>query len=194
MANAFDSANYPTTEPEDLVIGDRWAWKRADLSADYPTADYSLQYVADKQGAGSTSITINATESGGTYLFEVASATTAGYTAGTYAWQLYVVRTSDSQRISIAKGTWTLLANLSASTADPRSHVKKTLDAIEAVIEGRASLDQMSYTIQGRSLARTPIPDLLKLRDTYKAEYAAEINTERRKNGLAPRNRLLVRL
>ena len=55
MGNAFDSANYPEGEPEELVVGDRWLWKRTSLSADYPTADYSLSYVADKQASGSTS-------------------------------------------------------------------------------------------------------------------------------------------
>lgn len=194
MGNAFDSANYPETEPEELVIGDRWLWKRQDLVVDYPTADYALSYTADKQGAGSTSFSITASETGGIYVVEVASATTAGYTAGIYAWQAYITRASDSQRVSVARGTWNVIANLSASTADPRSHVKKVLDAIEAVIESRATVDQMAYTIQGRSLSRTPLPDLLKLRDTYKAEYAAEINNERRKQGKPARNRLLARL
>jgi len=194
MGNAFDSANYPETEPEELVIGDRWLWKRQDLVVDYPTADYALSYTADKQGAGSTSFSITASETGGIYVVEVASATTAGYTAGIYAWQAYITRTSDSQRVSVARGTWNVISNLSASTADPRSHVKKVLDAIEAVIESRATVDQMAYTIQGRSLSRAPLPDLLKLRDTYKAEYAAEINNERRKQGKPARNRLLARL
>ncbi|MEK9724071.1 MAG: hypothetical protein VW405_11410 [Rhodospirillaceae bacterium] len=194
MGNAFDSANYPETEPEELVIGDRWLWKRTDLPVDYPTADYALSYTADKQGAGSTSFSITASETGGVYVVEVASATTAGYNVGTYAWQAYITRTSDSQRVSVARGTWNVIANLSASTADPRSHVKKVLDAIEAVLESRATVDQMAYTIQGRSLSRTPIPDLLKMRDTYKAEYAAEINAERRRHGKPARNRLLARL
>lgn len=194
MGNAFDSANYPTREPEELVIGDRWAWKRPDLLAAYPTADYTLTYSFDKQGAGSTSFAITAAETGGEYLVEVASATTASYSAGTYAWQAYITRASDSARISVGSGTTSVIASLSASTADPRSHVKKTLDAIEAVIENRATIDQMGYSIAGRTLSKTSLPDLLKFRDSYKAEYAAELNTERRKNGLPPRNKLLVRL
>lgn len=194
MGNAFDVANYPDSEPEELIIGDRWLWKRSDLVSDYPLADYALQYVADKQGAGSTTFTINATETGGIYVVEVASATTAAYTAGTYNWQAYIVRSSDSQRISIAKGVWQILPNLSASTADPRSHAKKVLDAIEAVLESRATIDQMGYSIAGRTLSRTPLPDLLKLRDSYRADYAIEVNNLRRAQGKPPRNRLLVRL
>lgn len=194
MGNAFDSANYPEGEPEELVVGDRWLWKRTSLSADYPTADYSLSYVADKQASGSTSFSITASDTGGIYLVEVASATTAGYTAGAYAWTAYITRTSDSQRVSIGRGIWPLIPNLAASTADPRSHAKKALDAIEAVLESRATVDQMAYTIQGRSLSRTPIPDLLKLRDYYRAEYAAELNADRIRNGKPARNRLLTRL
>lgn len=193
MGNAFDSTNYPTVEPSELVLGDRWLWKRADLAIDYPTADYSLAYTADKQGSGSTSFSITATESNGEYLVEVASATTAGYTAGTYNWQAKITRTSDSQVLSVAKGTWTVIASLSASTADPRSHVKKVLDAIEAVLESRATVDQMAYSIQGRSLSRTSIPDLLMFRDKYRAEYRRELDAERVANGLAPKNKLLVR-
>jgi hypothetical protein len=193
MGNGFDSTNYPTTEPSELVIGDRWLWKRADIVSDYPTADYSLTYVADKQGAGSTSFSITATETSSEYLVEVASATTAAYTSGTYAWQAYITRTSDSQRLSIARGAWNVIANLSASTADPRSHVKKVLDAIEAVIESRATIDQMAYSIAGRSLSRTPIADLLVLRDKYKAEYRRELDADRAARGLAKQNKLLVR-
>ena len=44
MANLFDRANYPTQEPDLLVVGDRWVWRRPDLVADYPTADYALTY------------------------------------------------------------------------------------------------------------------------------------------------------
>lgn len=194
MTNAFDSTNYQTTEPSELVIGDRWLWKRADLGLLYAPSDYALTYVADKQSAGSTTFSITATESGSEYLIEVASATTAAYTSGTYSWQAYITRTSDSQRISVARGQWTVIPNLSASTADSRSHVKKVLDAIEAVIESRASLDQMSYSIAGRSLSRTPINDLLVLRDKYRSEYMRELDADRLSRGLARKNKLLVRL
>ena len=194
MGNAFDSANYPSREPEQLVAGDRWTWKRSDLSGMYPPADFSLSYTADKEGAGATQIQIAATVSGSEFVVEVASATTATYVAGRYRWQAYITRLADSQRISVASGSFEVRPNLAASTADPRSHVKKVLDAIEAIIEQRATMDQMSYSIQGRTLARTPINDLLVLRDRYRAEYQRELNAERLNKGLRPRNRLLTRL
>ena len=34
MANLFDSANAPSIEPEELIVGDLWQWKRTDLNTD----------------------------------------------------------------------------------------------------------------------------------------------------------------
>lgn len=192
MANLFDSANYPTSEPAELVIGDRWAWKRTDLGSDYPPASYALSYSLRAHESGAE-IEITANESGSEYHVEVASATTAGYTAGDYHWQAYITRSSDSERVVIDRGTVTVKPNLDAADADPRSHVKKVLDAIEAVLENRATADQESYAIAGRSLSRTPIADLLTLRDRYRAEWHREQAAERIKRGLGHAGRVLVR-
>ena len=184
MANLFDSTNYPTTEPGAIIAGDRLVWKRSDLDSDYPVADYSLKYAARLESAGTTEIEITASESGSDYIIEVGQATTASYTAGVYHWQAYIIRTSDSERVTVDSGTWEVKSNRDAATTDPRGHVKKVLDAIEATIEGRASKDQEKYAIQGRELWRTPIADLILLRDKYRAEYVRETRNERIRNGL----------
>lgn len=184
MANLFDSGNYPTTEPSVIVAGDRLAFKRTDLGSDYPTASYSLKYSARLENSGSTEISFTASESGDDYIVEVGQATTAAYTVGIYHWQAYITRSSDSERVTVDSGTWEIVANRDNALSDPRSHVKTVLDAIEATIEGRASKDQESYSIQGRSLGRTPIPDLIVLRDKYKGEYMRELRAERIGNGL----------
>lgn len=36
------SVTVPTTEPESVVAGDTWTWKR--LLADYPAGTYTLKY------------------------------------------------------------------------------------------------------------------------------------------------------
>ena len=193
MPNLFDSSNYPTTEPDSFVIGDFIAWKRSDLNTDYSNSLYTLKYSARLEGTGSTEIEITAAASGTDYLIEVASATSAAYTAGVYHWQAYITRDSDSERILIDTGTFEAIANRDASTADPRTHAKIVLDAIEAVIEGRASQDQMSYSIAGRSLSRMPVEDLLKFRAEYKAEVAKENRAEQIKNGKGSSNNIYVR-
>jgi hypothetical protein len=183
MANMFDSANYAETEPTTFIVGDRLAWKRTDLGTDYAPASYALQYSARLESTA-TEITITAGESGSDYIVEVAAAATAAYTAGIYHWQAYIVRSSDSERITVDSGTFEVKANRDAAATDPRGHVKKVLDAIEAIIEKRASKDQESYSIQGRSLGRTPISDLILLRDRYRAEWVREQRAERIRNGL----------
>lgn len=174
MSNLFESANFPTKEPAELVVGDRWMWKRSDLGSDYPPASYSLKYVLRLNSAPATEIEITAQASDSDFLIEVASATTAAYSAGTYTWQAYITRVSDSQRATIASGQFKIIANRDAASSDPRTHARKVLDAIEAVLESRASKDQEEYAIGGRSLKRTPIPQLLVLRDRYKAEVKSE--------------------
>jgi len=190
MSNAFTSSNYPEKEPEELIAGDRLAWKRTDLNTDYDNSLYTLKYSARLEGTGATEIEITASASGNDYLIEVAAAVTAVYTAGTYHWQAYITRDSDSERVTIEDGTFKVIANRDSATTDPRTHAKITLEAIEAVIESRATKDQMSYTIAGRSLDRMEIDDLLKFRGVYRAEVAAELRAANGKGN----QKVLVRL
>lgn len=180
MGNAFDSANYPRREPAKLTVGDRWMWKRTDLGVDYPPASYSLKYALRLYDTGAE-IEIIASESGSDYLVEVASTTTGGYTAGRYLWTAYIIRTSDTERVVVGTGTFDVLADRDTVATDPRSHARKVLDAIEAVIENRATVDQQEYSIAGRSLKRMTIDELLKFRKTYRAEVDSEERTIGRK-------------
>lgn len=195
MPNAFDSANYPTSEPTEITSGDRTAWKRLDLGADYPPASYTLKYSARLDSTG-TEIEVTATASGSDFLVEIPSVTTAAYTAGVYRWQAYITRNSDSQRVTLNAGTWRVITNRDAAATDPRSHAKKVLDSIEAAIEA-LSLSQKSYTIStgstSRSVTRRDIPELLVLRDRYKAEYQRELAAERIAAGMSNPRRVGIR-
>lgn len=193
MSNLFDSANYETTEPVKFTAGDRVAWKRTDLGSDYDPSSYDLTYTARLEGDGTKTFSISATESGTDYIIEITQVTTAAYTPGVYHWQLYITRTSDSERLTLDKGTFEVIADRANATTDPRTQVKKTLDAINATLENRASKDQKSYTILGRSLERTPIEDLLVLKDRYQQFYNQEKAAERIANGQSSGNKILTR-
>ena len=184
MANLFETSESPETEPAEIVAGDRLIFRRTDLNTDYSNASYTLKYSARLEGTGSTEIEITASASGDDYLVEVASAVTAGYTAGQYIWQGYITRNSDAQRITIGTGSWRVIANRDSATTDPRSHPRIMVEKIEAILEGRADADVSSYSINGRSLSKIPIPELMQFRDSYKAEYLREVRAERRKKGL----------
>lgn len=192
MANAFDTANYPITEPTLLQAGDRWAWKRTDLITDYPTASYSLAYVARREGTGER-IAITASETTEGYIVEVASTTTADYTPGRYQWSAFITRTSDSARIEVGYGSFEVKPNRATSTDDPRSISQIMLDNIEAYLKDPSNLTAASYSIAGRSLSRWNRADLLAERDRLKSEINRERQAEKLRNGLGTNQQIRVR-
>ena len=70
-----------------------------------------------------------------------------------------------------------------ATTVDNRSKAKKTLDAIDATLEGRATTDQHMYMIGNRQLMRIPVEQLISLRKEYARIYAREQRNARVRRG-----------
>ena len=194
MSNAFDRENYSTKEPNTLVLGDYWSWKRDDLATDYPIGTYALTYEfhSDSGGGGTKKFTLTAVEADDTYYIESASSTTTGYAVGDYVWEAYITKTSSSNRIMVDSGRTSITENLANTNADLRSHAKKVLDALEAVIENRATMDQSSMSIAGRSLSRMSVDELLTFRNRYKAEYLKEIKLARIRNKQGSGNTIKV--
>ena len=191
MANLFDVANAPTTEPEKFAIGDFVQWKREDLVDDYPTATHSAEWVARISGGGSE-IKVTATETSTYYLFTIASATSSTFTQGHYHWQLEITETSSGNRIIVDTGTLDIEHDLD-DNVDPRSHAQIMVDKIESILQGKADADVSSYSINGRSLTKMSFQDLIDARDFYRKEYAKELQLERAKNGDATGATVLVR-
>ena len=177
MRNAFDSANYPTSEPTELVAGDRWAWKRSDLNSDYSNAAYTLKYALRLQATVATEIEITASASGLDYIIEVGSSTTAAYTVGRYTYQAYITRDSDSERLTIGSGDIVLLANRDAATTNPISNLRQRLENLDAAILTITTKTASAYSIAGRSFSYVDLPELQRMRD----QTAGEINTKTRK-------------
>ena len=183
MANLFDPTNAPETEPLKFVLGDFVQWKRSDLVTDYPLATYSAQYVSRLSSGGSTEFTVVGTETDGTYLFTIASSTSSGFVAGDYHWQLEIVRTSDSSRIVVERGDWSIIVDLDVNGSDPRSHAQIMIIKIESILQGKAESDIGSYSIAGRSLTKMSFAELLDARDKYKSEYTQELVKSRLETG-----------
>jgi hypothetical protein len=201
MSNLFDATNYPTREPglaeygSPIVAGDFTPWKKTGIEDDYPAATYSVAYQCTSNVASTDGYTVPGSVSSSEWIFEIPSATTAGYTPGIYQWNLYATRTSDSERLRLDSGSWEVVSNIRIDTStDVQSEARKVLTAIQAVIRGRASQDQMSYSIAGRSLARMPIEDLLKFKNEYMAEWIKETRLERARKGLGNDGIILSRL
>ena len=177
-----------TNEPFKFVSGDRLQWKRS--FSDYPASTWTLAYTL--LHATLAKITITASADGDDHSVDESAATTAAWAAGTYNWKAFV--TNVAIRHQVDEGQIIIEPDYASLTNyDARVHAEKVLAAIEAVIEGRATKDQESYTIEGRTLQRTPIPDLIVLRDKYKAEVGGLRKAERIANGLDGGNTIKVR-
>lgn len=123
---------------------------------------------------GPSSITIDSADLGDAHVLSASAAVTAAWEGGQYAYSLRATNGGDISEIEA--GTVVIVGDLAAIPAgsDTRTHARKVLAAIEAVIEKRATLDQERYRINDRELYRTPLADLLRLRASYRSELARE--------------------
>jgi hypothetical protein len=154
----------------------------------YPAPDWALVLVMRGQSA----IDLTSAVNGSSHEISATAAVTGTWAAGSYWFSLRA--TDGVDVVEIEDGTVEIKPDLAAQSADydGRGHVEKVLAAIEAVIEGRASKDQERYRINNRELQRTPISDLITLRDTYRAEARKLRATASRGNSLLGR-RVLTR-
>lgn len=176
----------PTQEPANLTAGDTAKWIKA--LPDYPaTAGWVLGYTLVNT---SQRYTFAATADQDNHLVTVAAATTAAWEPGAYAWRAQVSRAGEVY--TVAAGDIAVKSSF-ASITDARSHARKALANIEAYLENSANLSAASYEIAGRKLQRFGIPELLTLRDRYRAEVAREDAAANVGRGLPDRRRVLVR-
>lgn len=135
--------------------------------ADYPAPAWGVTLHL----RGPQAIDLVATASGAYHALTADAAATTGWEAGAYWYSLRA--TSGKTTKELQRGQVTVLADLAAMTGpfDGRSQAERSLEAINAVLEKRASRDQQRYTINNRELWRMSVSDLLKLR----AHFAAQV-------------------
>ena len=180
-----------TTEPASIYAGDTISWLIA--LPDYPAnAGWVLKY---KAVSASGYFALVSTAVGADHAVSASKTDTAAYTAGTYTLTKYVE--SATELVTLAELPLTVKPAISGMTAayDNRTHVKKVLDAIEAVLEGTASSDQLKVKLDDKEIQRFSIEELLKLRSTYYNYYQQELQAARLNAGQASgASRLLMRL
>jgi len=190
MTNLFDATQAPEGEPLEIVAGDFLQWKVSNLVDDYPTDSYTLIYTARISGARDE---FQITATGQTSHYLITATDTGSYSPGTYQWQKEIVRNSDSARIVIGRGTFTVKADLDIAGSDIRSHAEIMVAKIESVLSGKADSDVSSYSIAGRSLTKMSFTELLEARDYYRAEYLREKAAEDAKMGRKGKSTIQVR-
>jgi len=173
------AATIPSIEPRSARAGDTWEWTR-DL-ADYPADTWTLTYTVFS-GAGVRPIV--ATADGTSYSIRVAPGDSAQFAAGRWDWVAHV--TDGADRYQAGSGVLTVLPDLtSAASYDGRSHARRMLDAINAIMEGRAGEGDIDLvrTSFGDRAAEFDLERLMRMRQQYAWACQAEDNAERLARG-----------
>ena len=161
--------------PAEIYAGFKTAWTLK--SSEYPASEYIIKYTLKK--LGSAPITLIGTADGNDHLFVISSTASADYEAGTYYYQCYV-EDSGGELFPISTGKTEVKATLlgQSDAFDPRTHAQKCLEAIEAVIEGRATSNQSSVKVGTKELRYYSFTELLGLRAYYINEVESESGEE----------------
>lgn len=161
---AIDTSN---TEPISIIPGDTVKWARR--LAGYPaSAGWALSYELLN---AMHRYEIFATADGDAFRVVVSAQTSQSFAPGSYDWRARA--TNADEVYTVASGRLTVAPSFGA-TGDVRSHARRALDAIEAVLEGRTTSATAEYEINGRRLKYIPLTELYALRTKYQRQVAAE--------------------
>jgi len=102
---------------------------------------------------------------------------------GHYDWAKKV--TDGTSTHTLERGILDVDPDLSADTTgvDRRSYAAIALEAIEALLKGKATKDQTSYSLNGRALSRYSLDELNDWRAQLRSEVRDERQKARRKSG-----------
>lgn len=180
--------------PDVLFAGMTYEW---DIStSDYSTDDYSIKLALKFVGSSTVTAVTAAVGSSSGYTFTLTATATAALTIGDYEWEEYAESGTGAStiRYPINSGTCVIRRWLGATgTVDSRSDNVIALAAINAVLSGRAAKDQEEFSIAGRSLKRTPIPELIALKKYYSAEVEKEEQESAVANGKPPAGQIYMK-
>jgi hypothetical protein len=167
--------------PKEITAGDAVAWRF--YSANFPADDGWEVTFALVNAAGRILITAGADGQG--HLVDIDAATTAAWAAGDYRWQSYA--TKGAERYTLDSGAVEILPNFAAQASgyDARPHIYKVRDALEAVIEDRATEAQSSMSIGGRTISEFSHTELMEAQKENARRIMIHERKERRKRGQA---------
>lgn len=142
---------------------------------------------------GPSSVNITGTSDGDYFVFTAPATETANWLPGNYWYAVRAANGADVQELESSQTT--VLPDMANAPEgyDGRTPSEIALEAIEAVLAKRATMDQERYRINNRELYRTPIADLLKLRDMYRMEVNRERSAKCGANPFGRRVRVVLR-
>jgi hypothetical protein len=163
----MSTAAIPSTEPTQFASGDSISWTK-NLPDYQPSDGWSLLYCFRGNKLIAHDFTSNSS------LVSLSTTDTASILPGLYSVAGYAVNTG--QRVQIFIGEINATANLQTAPSgkDLRTQNRRTLDNINAVIEGRASSTVLKSEVEGTRLERIPHKDLLDLQALYQVKVRNE--------------------
>lgn len=182
MSHTTDLNNFV---PAEITIGETVEFEK-DFD-DFPADEWTVTYYFRGAGPG---FDVAGIADGTTHVFTIAAATSDDMLAGRYDYQAFAAK--DDEKHLVDEGTIQAKASLASlstvTTYDGRSKNKKILDAIDDLMQGKATLDQQSYLIatgvpgfqSQRQAERIQPSELLELRKYYAKLVQSE---NRRKTG-----------
>lgn len=178
-----------TQEPQSITAGDTVKFHSSIDINTFPDPEWTVKYKV----IGTTNFKeVTATVDGDNFLVTFTESDTAAFAKECS--RLVGTVEDGTERFTIYDDSLEVITDLGGASeaVDTRTYAKQVLDAIDAVILGRASKDQESYSIDGRTLNRTAVADLLTLQDKYKAIVVGEERAEKAKQGLATGSKIGV--
>ena len=164
-------------ELQKLVAGVDWDWEES--VNDYPASTHQLKYLLKR--ANENTITLTASASGNSHVFEIDRAVTAAYPKGWYTYQAIIVSRTDATDIHEvgAPGLVQVYPDLTTEP-DPRSFELQMVDKIKTALLALAEKTMSSVSIEGHTY-------------TYKDEdkLISMLNYWERKSGSKKRQRVL---
>lgn len=165
----------------EIIQGASYEWTES--SSDYlPSDGWTMKFYLRGIGAG---LNLDATTDDEDFVFSISAAQSAVLSVGAYSWQ--IIAEKSTEKVFFGEGEIKIklgFASLGESeTIDNRSPYKIILDAIDAMLKNKATMDQQRYVIGNRQLDRIPINDLVTLRDKYQKLYNQEIREAKAKKG-----------
>jgi hypothetical protein len=176
-----------TELPRRITIGDTITWDES--HSDFPaSAGWIVSY--SFTGPNAKFATSHAAV-GDTHRLTIA---TAELEVGEYPYAKKVTDTTST--FTLERGFIDVEPDLSADTAgvDRRSYAEITLENIEAMLTGKATKDQTSYSLNGRALSRYSIDELTDWRAQLRVEVRDEKQKARRRAGGKSHANVLARM
>jgi hypothetical protein len=171
------SFSVPSTEPAQLAAGETWHWTKS-FPGFTPGEGWAVTYYI--QGPAKKTIVGTPQAASGDYDFLLTAANNEELPAGRYEWVALAVL--GAEKHVAGRGILLVTPNLvTAPEGSLQTDNEQLLAAIRAKLYARVNDDNLieQYGIHGRTVAKMPTVDLVKLEGIYAARVRAERNPGR---------------